>query len=148
MSVITIDSLTEVQSAGENDYLLLSTSNGAKKIKASAVGGSGNFDVTVTLGETVTADKTLQEIAQAYRAGNNVRCIAQTGDNEYFIFSMTSFKFQEDAQWSSDDNYATFYGFGDGGITIEFFCSRETTGTYANQDHWTYSVYMIPESQG
>ena len=39
MSLITIDQLEEIQSAGNEDVLLIGTAYGARKIKASAISG-------------------------------------------------------------------------------------------------------------
>lgn len=53
MAITTIDNLQEIQSAGANDVLPISTANGVKKIKASALGGGGSF-----VGFTVSATGT------------------------------------------------------------------------------------------
>lgn len=49
MSLITIDQLEEIQSAGNEDVLLISTADGARKIKASAISGGGGESVDLTL---------------------------------------------------------------------------------------------------
>ena len=76
MAIKTIGELTEIQSAGANDVLLIETENGPRKIKASAVGGSGG---------DATADLTLIAVATGITSsGNNGEAI--TG---YSSFTLT-----------------------------------------------------------
>lgn len=83
MAIISIDSLAEINTAGDEDVLLISTSSGAKKIKASAIGGSGSgsgadeflIEGTISLasGGTITCETTIADIVAANTAGKNIR---------------------------------------------------------------------------
>lgn len=74
MAITTINDLTEVQSAGANDVLPISTASGVKKIKASAIGGSGG---------DATADLTLVAVAAGVETSGSY--------NDQAVTSFTSF---------------------------------------------------------
>lgn len=80
MAITTIDNLQEIQSAGENDVLPISTGNGVKKIKASNLGGGGgaeDFVVEFTFNPdddwATTANKTFAQAHAAYQQGKNLK---------------------------------------------------------------------------
>lgn len=94
MAIIPIDNLQEKDSAGENDFLVLSTQEGAKKIKAKNIGGgAGDFvvDFTITRDDTftVTSETTLAQIYSAYESGKNVRGVGGLTGIGDAIFHMT-----------------------------------------------------------
>lgn len=80
MAITTIDNLQEIQTAGENDVLPISTGNGVKKIKASALGGGGgaeDFVVEFTFNPeddwATTSNKTFAQVSAAYQQGKNLK---------------------------------------------------------------------------
>ena len=71
-NIITINDLDEIPTAGENDYLLISSGNNTYRIKASAVGGSGGKVIGLTVdvaNSSVTTNETTGEILALYQAG-------------------------------------------------------------------------------
>ena len=89
----TINDLTEIQSAGENDYLLISHGTDTYKIKASAVGGGGGgaddfvVNFTVTPPTTATSTTTFAQIKSAYDQGKNIKGIATiTGMGDLILY--------------------------------------------------------------
>ena len=136
MAITTIDNLTEIQSAGANDVLPISTANGVKKIKASALGGGGgaeDFVVTFTIddtggSETVTSDKTVAEIITAYNAGKNIKGNYEL-DDFTFLPALTGIMDTAEAK------FVFFYGYQSKGE------SREINGMSAEgQEMWGTSV--------
>lgn len=94
--IIPIDSLEELVTAGENDYLLISHGNDTYKIKASAVGGGGGgaddflveFAITPP-GEdwVVVSETTFAQILAAYQQGKNIRAIGKiTGMFDFLLY--------------------------------------------------------------
>lgn len=84
-NIITINDLTELPTAGTNDYLIISSGNNTYKIKASAVGGGGgggaeDFIAEVSTNDfsTFTSTVTLSDLQTAYSAGKNLKLKATT----------------------------------------------------------------------
>ena len=131
MAITTIDNLQEIQTAGENDVLPISTGNGVKKIKASALGGGGAEDFVVSFtinGSSVTSDKTVAEIIAAYNAGKNIKGNYELDD---ITFLPTLTGIMDTAEVSS----VVFYGYQSEGS------SREIDGmSSGGQEMWVTSV--------
>lgn len=92
MAIVPISSLTEVESAGENDLLLLSTSTGAKSIKASNVGGSSDFiiEFTMTGESSVTTETTFSDAYSAYQSGKGIKGVMAIPGMGDIILYLTS----------------------------------------------------------
>lgn len=93
-NIITINDLTELQTAGENDYLLISSGNDTYKIKASAVGGGGGggaedfvVNFTITPPDSATSATTFAQIKSAYDQGKNIKGIGTiTGMGDLILY--------------------------------------------------------------
>lgn len=103
-NVITINDLVEIVTAGNNDYLLISTANGTYKIKASAVGGGGggasNFEaLELTFDNGVISTvKTASEIMALYTSGKcfgGVVALTMPGMTFYIQIQFGMFVLQE-----------------------------------------------------
>lgn len=74
MAIISIDNLTEIETAGANDFVLVATASGARKIKVSAMGGGGGssdfeaLELTFNNG-VISTTKTASEIMALLAAG-------------------------------------------------------------------------------
>lgn len=107
-NIITINDLTELPTAGTNDYLIISSGNNTYKIKASAVGGGGAddflVDFTITPPDSATSATTFAQILSAYQQGKNIRakgaitgigdtmfCLAHISDTEVVFIGFVEF---------------------------------------------------------
>lgn len=92
-NIITINDLTELPTAGTNDYLIISSGNNTYKIKASAVGGGGGgaddfvVNFTITPPDSATSATTFAQIKSAYDQGKNIKGIGTiTGMGDLILY--------------------------------------------------------------
>lgn len=91
-NIITINDLTELPTAGANDYLIISSGNNTYKIKASAVGGGGGADdfvveFAIAPPDSATSTTTFAQIKSAYDQGKNIKGIGTiTGMGDLILY--------------------------------------------------------------
>ena len=102
MAITTIDNLTEITEAGANDVLPISTANGARKIKASALGGGGAgevIEVTMNMSDgTLTTNKKASEIMALYTSKtpfSGIGSVEVEGTTMYFQLQFGTMAFVE-----------------------------------------------------
>lgn len=131
-NIITINDLTELPTAGTNDYLIISHGNDTYKIKASAVGGGGGgaddfvVNFTITPPDSATSATTFAEIKSAYQQGKNIRAKgAVTGVGDV-IFNLAHIS----------DSDVVFIGF------VEFATGEGYVGITVRGNSSGYSMYI------
>lgn len=131
-NIITINDLTELPTAGTNDYLIISHGTDTYKIKASAVGGGGGgaddfvVNFTITPPDSATSTTTFAQILSAYQQGKNIRAKgAVTGVGDV-VFNLAHIS----------DTEVTFIGF------IEFSAGDGYIVATIRGNSSGYSMYM------
>lgn len=140
MAITTIDNLQEIQTAGENDVLPISTDDGVKKIKASALGGGGAENVVATFsndGSSLTCDTSIADMITAFNGGSNIIGKLQHSSSDYMVASVCDI---------GKEHISFMFSGTMGGTSAMLVLVNGAIGS-GGTESWSYTAYQLTPVQ-